>query len=167
MDPITVALGLAQFVPTLMGWLGAGEKSVSVANKAIDIAKQVTGADSGDSALSALKTSPDLVFKYREAMMNQELEFQRLAIQNASDINKTMIAETEAEHWPSYSWRPYNGFLYGTTIFAVYFVLPLCKIPAPVIPAEVWLGWSAILGVASWFRGKMQADPSIPTNNKG
>jgi hypothetical protein len=26
---------------------------------------------------------------------------------------------------------------------------------------------SPILGIASWYRGKMQADPSIPTNNRG
>jgi hypothetical protein len=26
---------------------------------------------------------------------------------------------------------------------------------------------SPILGVASWYRGKMQADPSIPTTNRG
>jgi hypothetical protein len=26
---------------------------------------------------------------------------------------------------------------------------------------------SPILGIASWFRGKMQADPSVPTVNRG
>ena len=166
MDPITIALGLAQFVPTLMGWLGAGEKSVSVANKAIDIAKQVTGTESGDSALSALRTSPDLVFKYREAMMNQELEFQRLAIQNASDINKTMIAETQAEHWPSYSWRPAIGFSFAAYMTAQW-LLPLFHIAPPQVDPTLMTSVGAILGVASWFRGKMQADPSIPTSNKG
>ena len=24
-----------------------------------------------------------------------------------------------------------------------------------------------VLGIASWFRGKMQADPSLPTDNRG
>ncbi len=166
MDPITIALGLAQFVPTLMSWLGAGNKSIDVATKAIDIAKQVTGAESGDSALSALKTSPDLVFKYREAMMNQELEFQRLAIANASDINKTMIAETQSEHWPSFSWRPFIGFSFGFYLNAQW-LLPLFKVPAPTVDAQLMLVVGSILGVASWFRGKMQADPQIPTSNKG
>lgn len=26
---------------------------------------------------------------------------------------------------------------------------------------------SPILGIASWFRGRMQADPAIPTINRG
>lgn len=34
-------------------------------------------------------------------------------------------------------------------------------------PESVWLMLGGILGVASFFRGKMQADPTIPTINKG
>jgi hypothetical protein len=34
----------------------------------------------------------------------------------------------------------------------------LAAINATVLP---------VLGIASWFRGKMQADPSIPTTNRG
>ena len=167
MDPITIALGLAQLAPSLVKWFGGSDKNVAVAQKAIDIATTLTGKGTGDEALKALQADPNLVLQYREAVLAQELDFQKIAVENAADINKTMQAETAAEHWPSYSWRPYNGFLYGTTIFACYFVLPLFKVPVPTVPTEVWLGWSAILGVASWFRGKMQADPSIPTNNKG
>ena len=59
------------------------------------------------------------------------------------------------------------GFEFGILTLGVYFVLPLCKIPVPTIPTEVWMAFGAILGVASWYRGRMQADPNIPTNSKG
>lgn len=62
------------------------------------------------------------------------------------------------EHWLTYSWRPYNGILFGTTVFCCYFLLPLLKIPVPNIPELVWLAWGSILGIASWHRGKMQTD---------
>ena len=82
-------------------------------------------------------------------------------------VNSTMQAEAAAEHWPTYSWRPYCGFVFGTMFLGVYFVLPLCKIAVPVVPTEAWLAMGAVLGVASWYRGKMQADPAVPTVNRG
>ncbi|PMY13752.1 hypothetical protein C1X42_32665, partial [Pseudomonas sp. FW305-BF8] len=71
-------------------------------------------------------------------------------------VNDTMQAETKGEHWPTYTWRPFNGFVVGIMAFGCYFVLPLCKLPVPSIPTEVWLMFGGILGVASWFRGKAQ-----------
>lgn len=82
-------------------------------------------------------------------------------------VNKTMQAEAASEHWPTYSWRPFCGFVFGTMFLGVYFVLPLAHIPVPIVPTEAWMSMGAVLGVASFFRGKMQADPSIPTTNKG
>jgi hypothetical protein len=82
-------------------------------------------------------------------------------------VNKTMQAEAASEHWPTYSWRPFCGFVFGTMFLGVYFILPLLKLPVPVVPTEAWMSMGAVLGVASWFRGKMQADPVIATNNKG
>jgi hypothetical protein len=78
-----------------------------------------------------------------------------------------MQAEAAAEHWPTYSWRPFCGFVFGAMFLGVYFVLPLAKLPVPVVPTEAWAAMGAVLGVASWFRGKMQADPTIPTVNRG
>ena len=78
-----------------------------------------------------------------------------------------MQAESKAEHWPTYAWRPFIGFLFGLMTVCIYFVLPLLKFPVPSIPSEVWMAYGAVMGVASWFRGKMQADPNIPTDNRG
>jgi len=69
-------------------------------------------------------------------------------------VNTTMQAETKAEHWPQYSWRPFNGFIVGVMAFGVYFILPLLHTPIPAIPETVWLMFASILGVASWWRGK-------------
>ncbi len=94
---------------------------------------------------------------YASLQSLEEIKFKAVA-----EVNATIRAETTAEKWPQYSWRPFNGFLFGITIFCTYFILPLCKIPAPEIPETVWGTWGLILGVASFFRGKMQADPAIP-----
>lgn len=166
MDPITIAMGLAQFAPSLVKWITGSDKAGDAAQKAIDIAKAVTGQPTGDAALQALQADPSLVLKYRQAVLDQEVEFQKLAVQNATDINATMRAEAAAEHWPSYGWRPAIGFSFAGYVTAQW-VLPLFHVAPPQIDAQLMLAIGSILGVASWFRGKMQADPSIPTTNKG
>lgn len=94
------------------------------------------------------------------------VKYEEIAAKNAEDVNKTMQAEAAAEHWPTYSWRPFIGFVFGLYI-ASMFLLPLFGVtPVPMTP-DLVMAVGAILGVASWFRGKMQADPNIPTVNRG
>ena len=183
MDPITAAMALSQFVPQIAKWMTGSDKVEQVAQKAVDIAKSVTGAPTGDEAVKALQTNPDMVLQYRKAVLDQEVEFQNLAVQNAGDINKTMQAEAAAEHWPTYSWRPAIGFSFallavigGLTAAAAYIGVMFVNVKPEVLSylpgmlgaeAAIMATMAPVLGVASWFRGKMQADPGIPTVNKG
>lgn len=181
MDPISIAMALSQFVPQIVKWVG-GDKAGKVAEKVIDVAKQVTGKPTGDEALKALQADPSLVLKYREAVLAQETELNALAVQNAGDVNATMRAEAAAEHWPTYSWRPAIGFavaivtlLCGLTVFIAYIgamfysnAAPLAHLPGMLGAMAALVGVvSPILGIASWFRGKAQADPNVPTVNRG
>ncbi len=183
MEPISIAMGLAQFAPQLLKWITGSEKAEQVAQKAIDIATTVTGKTTGDEAIKALQADPNLVLQYRQAVLAQELEFQTLAVQNAADINKTMQSESTSEHWPTYSWRPAIGFSFallaiigGLTAAISYIGVMFFSVKPEVLnylpamlgaEAAIMATMAPVLGVASWFRGKMQADPTIPTNNKG
>jgi hypothetical protein len=175
-------MGLAQFVPQIVKWIG-GDKAGTVAQKVVDVAQQVTGKPA-DQVVAALQADPNLVLQYRKAMLDQEVTFEQLAVQNATDINKTMQTESASEHWPTYSWRPYIGFAVGTNTFAASVLVLIVYGPvmfgvqaaaSAIASLPTALGALAavnatvlpILGIASWFRGKMQADPSIPTVNKG
>lgn len=137
------------------------------------------GTENTPSAVSqALSVNPDAAVKLAQIEADQKVKFQELATDQAkaeiaaaaqaiSDVNKTMQAEAASEHWPTYTWRPFIGFITGVMLIGVYFVLPLAHIPVPPVPESVWLMLGGILGVASFFRGKMQADPTIPTVNRG
>lgn len=182
MDPITIAMGLSQFVPQIVRWI-AGDKAGMVAQKVVDVAQQVTGQPTGDAALKALQADPNLVLQYRQAVLAQEVQFEQLAVQNAADVNKTMQSEAASEHWPTYSWRPYIGFCFGTlgltsgiTVAVAFLGVMFFKMDAAVLAqlpgmlgaeAAVMATMAPVLGIASWFRGKMQADPTIPTVNRG
>lgn len=182
MDPITIAMGLAQFVPQIAKWVTGSDKAADVAQKAVDIAQAVTGKPTGDEAVKALQADPSLVLQYRQAVLAQEVQFEQMAVQNASDINATMRAEVAAEHWPSYGWRPAIGFAVALSILACSITVVAAYVAAMLTGQTKALEFlpgmlaamagvigvaSPILGIASWFRGKMQADPSIPTVNRG
>ena len=162
---------LAPLLGTLLGGPAGGSVGALIAS--------ALGTDATpDAVVNALAVSPDAAVKLQQIEADKQVNLRALVEKQAEAelsaataqtvaINQTMQAEAVAEHWPSYSWRPFNGFLFGTTIFCTYFLLPLMRIAAPVIPTEVWIAWGGILGVASWFRGKAQSDPAIPTDSRG
>lgn len=172
MDPITIALGLASFAPKIIQWITGNSNAASTAQKVVDIAQQVTGTSSGDAALAAIKANPQLALQLQTEIdanklaLAQSASAETIALRTAdstdlSTVNKTIQTEVQSEHWISYSWRPIVGLTWCILVVLIYFVLPLAKIPVPVVPTEVWLTFGAILGVASYFRGKAQADPNI------
>jgi hypothetical protein len=119
----------------------------------------------------------------RKHTLDVGLDLEKLVVANAESVNKTMQAEAGSEHWPSYSWRPALGFavalnllLTSCTVGIAYImVIFMSKDPAILNYLPAMLGAMAaliavvspILGVASWFRGKAQADPNVPTNGRG
>ena len=165
---------LKVIAPTAAAMLGGPLAGMAVKFLADKLGAPAMTVDAVTDVLSNLNTSPDGRIKLaqidadlRTHAMDVGINIEQLAVQNAADINKTMQTEATAEHWPSYSWRPFCGFVFGTMFLGVYFVLPLAHIAVPVVPVEAWASMGAVLGVASWFRGKAQADPNNSAQNTG
>jgi hypothetical protein len=179
---LPVALALIHFAPMLAGLFG-GSKAEDVATKVVGIASAVTGQSAPDAALAAIQADPNLAMQFQKAVLEQQVQLQQIALEqekaelaadtaNVAAINQTMQAESKADHWPTYSWRPFIGFVFGIMLLGDYFVIPILqgwwpKIPQPTIPPEAWVAIGGVLGVASFFRGKAQADPRITTDNRG
>ena len=142
------------------------------------VASALGTGNSPDEVSQALVSNPEAAVKLKEIESKRQVDLQTILMQSegnrlANDtatvqaVNATMQAEAAAEHWPTYSWRPFCGFVFGSMFLGVYFILPLMKLPVPPVPTEAWMAMGAVLGVASWFRGKAQADPTVPTVNRG
>lgn len=175
-------MGLATLVPDILKWFGK-DSDAATAQKVVDIAQKVTGTATGEDALQAVKENPTLALQLQQeidrnkealAQISQAVTLAEIQADtaNTASVNATMQAEAKADHWPTYSWRPFIGFTFGIMLFGDYFVIPLMKgwwpaIPQPNMPPEAWVAIGGILGVASFFRGKAQADPRIPTDNRG
>ncbi|MGF6738513.1 3TM-type holin [Paraburkholderia atlantica] len=182
MPLIPIAMALAQFAPVIAGWLG-GSKAEDVATKVVGIAQTVTGQSAPDAALAALQADPNLSLQFQKAVLDQQAQLAQISADvtkaelvadtaNTQAVNQTMQAEAKADHWPTYTWRPFIGFIFGLMLLGDYFVIPILqgwwpRIPQPAIPSEAWVALGGILGVASFFRGKMQANPASQTDNRG
>ncbi|WP_426713712.1 hypothetical protein [Chromobacterium violaceum] len=155
---------------------------------------KMKGTRTGKDALNAVRNNPTLAFQLQQEIDSNKVPLAQISQATAlaeiwadtTDtvaVNATMQAEARAEHWPTYSWRPFIGFAFGLlalisgiTVAACYLggmfmgrnPQLLAQLPGMLgAEAGVMATMAPILGIASWFRGKMQADPNIPTDNRG
>jgi hypothetical protein len=80
MDPISIALGLSQYVPSIVRWLG-GDQAGDVAQKVVDTAQSITGK-TGQAAVDAI-----------HADAAQQLAFQQAMAAQTEDLEKAYIAD--------------------------------------------------------------------------
>lgn len=77
MDPISVAMALAQFAPSIIKWITGDDKSAAVAEKVVDMAKIATGASDPAAALDAIKLDPAAVMRFKEMVMANEADLEK------------------------------------------------------------------------------------------
>ncbi len=80
MDPISIALGLAQFVPAITRWLG-GDKAGDVAQQVVNTAETVTGK-TGQAAFDTITADSAAQLAFKQAMGAQ-----------ADDLEKAYLAD--------------------------------------------------------------------------
>lgn len=193
MDWKDIAGDIAKFAPVLGGMVG-GPVGIGVTAASAVIAHALGVAPTPDAVAIALQ-NPDAAVKLAQIEKDRAVDLQTLVVQSraaamAADtaaivaVNQTMQAETHAEHWPSYTWRPFIGFALGVNVMASTLLVLFVFIPimfgstnmaAAVAALPGVLGALAavgattlpVIGVASWFRGKAQADPDNPAQNRG
>jgi hypothetical protein len=83
MDPISIALGLSQFVPGIVRWLG-GDKAGDVAQQVVQTAQTITGK-TGQAALDSIK-----------ADQAQQLAFQQAMAAQTEDLEKAYLVDRQS-----------------------------------------------------------------------
>jgi hypothetical protein len=110
MPIISLAMALAQYAPSLLKFFGAGEPSVAMAQKVVDIAQTVTGTTNGDDALQTMKMSADQQAAFHMAVLNQTTTLEqlysaeRLSVQQ--ELTKRQQNDMTSDSWLSKNIRP-------------------------------------------------------------
>lgn len=166
MNPMDMIKAALPWIGTALGGPLGGIAASFVGDKlglsgaTVDSVKAVLGGMPPEK-LAELRIA-DNEFQVKMATLGYE-HIEKIEQINASiviEVNKTMQSETTAEHWPSYSWRPFIGFMFGLYISSMWLLPMFGKTPV-TLNSDIVLAIGGILGVASWFRGKAQANPEV------
>lgn len=151
MDPISLALGLAQFVPSIVRWIG-GDDAGDKAEQIVGVAKRVAGG--ADDPAAAIKADPALYAQFQQAMAQLELSFYTAETARLDSVNATMRAEAASGSVFQSSWRPMFGYVaalaFGAQMLGLtYLILAEPTKAAPVIQAlgDLTVLWGVALSV--------------------
>jgi hypothetical protein len=179
MSPLDIIKAALPFIGTALGGpLGGaaasfvGEK-LGLSNATVETVKSVLGGMPPEKLAELQLAEQEFKLKMTALGYDQVYRIEQLNAQNFSDVNKTMQVEATAEHWPTYSWRPAIGFAVAFNLVSASLVVFIAYIFKPdlvqavpgMLAAQAGLNAVAmpVLGIASYFRGKAQADPAVPT----
>lgn len=96
MEPISIALALAQFAPSIMKFLGAGSSSVDTAQKVVDIAQNLTGAPSPQEALAAIRANAELAQAFNLAVLAADTDLEKAYLADRQSARARDIAYVSA-----------------------------------------------------------------------
>ena len=185
-----IASAVGRMAPIAGGLLASATGGVSTIVGGL-VSAALGVANTPDAVSVALQTDPQAAVKLVQIDADKRVNLAGLAVQQriaelqaasqgVSDANKTMQVEAASEHWPTYSWRPALGFsmsynlisastvcviAYGGVIFlqrdpdTLKYLPPFLTAMAALITVPL-----PIMGIASWWRGRAQADPAIPAS---
>lgn len=96
MPLIPIALSLAgEFAPAIIKYFTNSDTAAAVAGQVVDIAKTVTGTDTPDAAMAALRADPTLALQFQTAVMLNDADLDKAYLadrQSARKLNEAFLA---------------------------------------------------------------------------
>jgi hypothetical protein len=137
MDPIIIAMGLAQFAPSIIKWVTGSDKAGEAASRVVDIAAAVTGKQ-GAEALEALKADPALALQFRQAVVENEAALDKAYLVDRQDARKRDVEYVKAGR---YNWRAdLLAFLsVGGLVVCVWFIAKDATLPERAVNAIMFV----------------------------
>ena len=121
MDPISIALGLAQFVPIVAGWF-AGPKAQDNAQKVVDIASKVLPGTPPDQLAEALKANPDKLIEFQKAVMAENTAVTAAVLADIQDARGVMTKLAGMGSSLAWGAAIVSALVMGANILTAYFV---------------------------------------------
>jgi hypothetical protein len=94
MDPISMALGLAQFAPSIIRWLG-GDKAGDVAQQVVNTAESITGK-TGPAAVDAIRADAAAQLAFQQAIAAQAEDLEKAHLADRANARSRDVALAQA-----------------------------------------------------------------------
>lgn len=162
MAPLLAAAipALIDAVPDVIGWF-AGDKAEDAAKDVLDVAKKVTGTDTDEEALKAIKQDPLQARLLREAIMKDKHVKDKLYLedrQNARAMQTEALKQGDmfSKRFIYYFALMWSIFSFGFIIGITFFEIPEQNIRFADTVLGVLLG-TIISGILQFFYGSSQS----------
>ena len=145
-------------IPSIIKLFDSDERKQGVkelTGQAINEAGKALGLqfNSQDELINHLNANPIEVLKLKQLESDTQLEMEKVGLLIIEAVNETMQSESKSDHWLQYAWRPFIGMNFGLYIGSLW-LLPLFGKAPSVLDQNIIMAITAILGVASYFRGQ-------------
>lgn len=131
------------------------------------LANEITGSPDTkpEDVLSALTANADALQKAKELENKHQetiLQIQVSAEQaQVTAVNDTLQADARGDSWLQKNHHAIESLIATCLVVAVYFVLPLLKLPVPDVPEFAFMMIGAILGVTAWQHGQVNKQIAV------
>lgn len=88
MDPISVAMALAQFAPGIVKLFTGSDKAADIASKVVGVAQAVTGAPTGEEALKVIQADPGKMLDFQLAMTDKQQALEQMYLVDTQDARR-------------------------------------------------------------------------------
>lgn len=92
MDPVTIAMGLAQFAPAVIRWITGSKDAEAVARDVVGVAQAVTGSSSPQEALQRIQSDQAAQLAFRAKLMEREAELDKAYL---ADVQSARARDVE------------------------------------------------------------------------
>lgn len=116
MDPITIAMGLGQFVPGIIKLLTGSDKAADVAQHVVGVAQAITGTATPGEALATLQADPGKVLEFQQAMAAQQIDLEKSYL---ADTQSARARDTELAKAGVFNYRA-NSMAAGAGVLVVF-----------------------------------------------
>lgn len=96
MDPITIAMALAQFAPDIVKLFTGSDKAAEIASKVVGVAQAVTGAPTGEAALAAIQADPAKMLDFQLAMADKQQALEQIYLVDVQDARARDVKLAQA-----------------------------------------------------------------------
>lgn len=169
---IPIAISLAtKFAPMLLERLfgskaGKIEQVAKVAARVVGLATQITGQSNPMKLEQAIEAHPEHIKAFSQGAADLEIALAEEDTERHKNYLALLKSDVKSESWAARNWRPFNGFMFGITLFLDRMIWPYLipwlfkDIPAlkdivyQNIPFPVYIFWAGVLGINGLTRGQ-------------
>ena len=159
-----IAGDVAKYAPTVGAVIG-GPVGAGVGTLGSMLATALGVGNTPSEVQQALLTDPEAAVKLKGLETQVALAQITAASQQVQATNATLQADARGDSWWQKNHHAYESSFTLLMVSAIYVILPVAKIPVPLVDPTVWVMIGAILGVTAWQHG--QTNTVIAKNQGG